>query len=111
MAESLPDDHKKWFLVEHNCEYSLYDIKPYEVHKNAEEETFCSKKKISKTSWNYEVVCPLSNAYETKMHTSKITVSFVIVDYNAFLPLQNLIDTIQEKTEEIGYKFSYVWEN
>jgi len=54
------------------------------------------------------VVCPLSNAYETKMHTSKITVSFVIVDYNAFLPLQNLIDTIQEKTEEIGYEIIVV---
>lgn len=42
------------------------------------------------------------------MHISKIDVSFIVVDYNAFLPLQRLIDTIREKTKDISYEIIVV---
>ena len=54
------------------------------------------------------MVCTLSVACETKMHISKIDVSFIIVDYNAFLPLQRLIDTIRKKTKDISYEIIIV---
>jgi len=42
------------------------------------------------------------------MHTSGIKVSFIIVDYNTFVPLQKLIDTIREKTKDVGYEIIVV---
>jgi len=47
-------------------------------------------------------------AHGTKMHTSGIKVSFIIVDYNTFVPLQKLIDTIREKTKDVGYEIIVV---
>ena len=54
------------------------------------------------------MVRTLSVACETKMRISKIDVSFIIVEYNAFLPLQKLIDTIREKTKDISYEIIIV---
>ena len=42
------------------------------------------------------------------MRISKIDVSFIIFEYNAFLPLQKLIDTIREKTKDISYEIIIV---
>lgn len=42
------------------------------------------------------------------MRTSGIEVSFIIVDYNAFVPLQRLMDTIREKTKDISYEIIIV---
>lgn len=42
------------------------------------------------------------------MRTSRIEVSFIIVDYNAFVPLQRLMDTIREKTKDISYEIIIV---
>lgn len=42
------------------------------------------------------------------MRTSGIKVSFIIVDYNAFVPLQRLMDTIREKTKDISYEIIIV---
>ena len=42
------------------------------------------------------------------MRTSGIEVSFIIVDYNAFVPLQRLMDTIWEKTKDISYEIIIV---
>lgn len=42
------------------------------------------------------------------MRTSAIAVSFIIVDYNTFVPLQKLIDTIREKTKDIRYEIIVV---
>ncbi|WP_347274404.1 glycosyltransferase family 2 protein [Candidatus Kuenenia sp.] len=42
------------------------------------------------------------------MRTSGIEISFIIVDYNAFLSLQRLMETIRKKTKDISYEIIVV---